>query len=182
MPIYAFEDASPTLPEAGRYWVAPDADLIGRVILEEDASIWFGAVLRGDIEPITIGARSNVQDLSVMHTDAGYPLTIGPDCTIGHRAILHGCTVGPNSLVGMGAVILTGARIGANCLVAAHTLVPERKEFPDASLVMGVPAKIVRTLAPAEIADIGAATRRYLNRWRVYAGAGFRRLDPPGSL
>ena len=177
MPVYEFEGSTPTLPKPGSYWIAPNADIIGKVVLEEDTSIWFGAVLRGDIEPITIGARSNVQDLSVMHTDGGFPLTVGPDCTIGHRAILHGCTVGPNALIGMGAVILTGARIGANCLIAAHTLVPERREIPDGSLVMGVPAKIVRALSPAEIADIGAANARYLKRWRLYAGERFRRID-----
>jgi carbonic anhydrase/acetyltransferase-like protein (isoleucine patch superfamily) len=174
MPVYEFDGSAPTVPAAGRYWIAPDADLIGKVVLEEDTSIWFGAVLRGDIEPITIGARSNVQDLSVMHTDGGFPLTVGPDCTIGHRAILHGCTVGPNTLIGMGAVILTGARIGANCLVAAHALVPERKEIPDGSLVVGVPGKVVRALSPAEIADISAAKDRYLSRWRIYAGDRFK--------
>lgn len=176
MPIYSFEDESPTLPAEGRYWVAPDADVIGRVVLAEDTSIWFGAVLRGDIEPISIGARSNVQDLCVMHTDAGYPLTVGPDCTIGHRALLHGCEIGENTLIGMGAVILTGAKIGKNCLIAAHALVPERKVIPDGSLVIGVPGKVVRSLGEGEIADITAATERYLRRWRQYASAGFRKI------
>ncbi len=176
MPIYELDGAAPTLPIAGRYWVAASAEIIGRVVLGDEASIWFGAVLRGDIEPITIGARSNVQDLSVVHTDAGFPVTVGEDCTIGHRAILHGCSVGANTLIGMGAVILTGARIGANCLVAAHTLVPERKEIPDGSLVMGVPGKVVRALSAAELGDLGAAAKRYVARWRHYAGAGFKTL------
>ncbi len=177
MPIYEFEGDRPTLPPKGTYWVAPNADVIGKVVLAEDTSVWFGAVLRGDIEPITIGARSNVQDLCVMHTDAGYPLTVGPDCTVGHRALLHGCTVGANTLIGMGAVVLTGAKIGANCLVAAHALVPEGKVIPDGSLVIGVPANVIRTLGPAEVAAITAATDRYVKRWRQYAGEGFRLVE-----
>jgi carbonic anhydrase/acetyltransferase-like protein (isoleucine patch superfamily) len=177
MPIYEFEGDRPTLPEKGTYWVAPNADVIGKVVLAEETSIWFGAVLRGDIEPITIGPRSNVQDLCVVHTDAGYPVNVGPDCTIGHRALLHGCTVGANSLIGMGAVVLTGAKIGANCLVAAHALVPEGKVIPDGSLVIGVPGKVIRTLGAAEIASITAATDRYVKRWRQYAGAGFRVVE-----
>lgn len=176
MPIYAFDGAEPSLPPDGTFWVAPDADVVGKVVLEEDSSVWFGAVLRGDIETITIGRRSNVQDLSVMHTDANFPLAVGPDCTIGHRAILHGCEIGANTLVGMGAVILTGAKIGANCLIAAHALVPEGKVIPDGSLVIGVPGKVVRSLSPAEIADITAATERYVRRWKLYAGDTFRKL------
>lgn len=176
MPIYELDGASPALPAAGRFWVARSADVIGRVTLGDEASIWFGAVLRGDIEPILIGARSNVQDLSVVHSDAGFPVIVGEDCTIGHRVILHGCSIGSNTLVGMGAVILTGARIGANCLIAAHTLVPERKEIPDGSLVMGVPGKVVRTLSPAEIADLTSAAKRYVTRWRHYAGPGFKQI------
>src|SRR5687768_3739694 len=114
MALYALAGAAPKVPPAGRFWVAPDATLIGDVRLEDEASVWFGAVLRGDIEPIVIGARSNVQDLSVVHTDLGFPTRVGPDCTIGHRAILHGCSIGDNSLVGMGAIVLNGATIGRN--------------------------------------------------------------------
>ena len=140
MPVYSFEGTKPSLPAPGTFWIAPDADLIGKVSLAEEVSIWFGAVLRGDIEPITIGYRSNVQDLSVFHTDGGYPLVVGEGCTIGHRAILHGCTIGDNTLVGMGAVIMSGAKVGANCIIGAHALVPEGKTIPDGSLVVGVPA------------------------------------------
>ncbi len=176
MPIYAFNRVSPTLPRPGGFWIAPDADVIGRVSIAEDVSIWFGAVLRGDIEPITIGRRSNIQDLSVMHTDADWPLVVGQNCTIGHRALLHGCTIGDNTLVGMGAVVMTGAKIGANCLIAAHALVPEHKTINDRSLVMGVPGRVVRELTDEEIAANDAAAERYVRRWRDYVGEGFRRI------
>jgi len=173
LPIYTYDGVAPTVPAHGTYWVAPDADIIGLVTLAEEVSIWFGAVLRGDIERISIGYRSNVQDLSVMHTDGDWPLTVGRDVTIGHRAILHGCTIGDNTLIGMGAVVMTGAKIGANCLIAAHALVPEHKEIPDGSLVMGVPGKIVRQLTEDDIAANAAAADRYVRRWRKYTGAGF---------
>lgn len=176
MPIYSYNDITPELPEPGTFWVAPDADLIGKVTVAKEVSIWFGAVLRGDIERITIGERSNVQDLSVCHTDGGFPLTVGKNCTIGHRALLHGCTIGDNTLIGMGAVVMTGAKIGANCLIAAHALVPEQKVIPDGSLVMGVPGKIVRQMSEEDIANNAAATERYVKRWRDYAAAGFREL------
>ncbi|MEL0151349.1 MAG: gamma carbonic anhydrase family protein, partial [Rhodobiaceae bacterium] len=125
MTIYALGERTPTFPESGNYWVAPDAQIMGAIILEENASVWFGAVLRGDNEPITIGVNSNVQDGSVMHTDIGFPLTLGKNVTIGHQAMLHGCTVGDNSLIGIGATILNGAKIGKNCLIGAHALVGE---------------------------------------------------------
>jgi carbonic anhydrase/acetyltransferase-like protein (isoleucine patch superfamily) len=176
LPIYSYNDITPELPEPGTFWVAPDADLIGKVTVAKEVSIWFGAVLRGDIERITIGERSNVQDLSVCHTDGGFPLTVGKNCTIGHRALLHGCTIGDNTLIGMGAVVMTGAKIGANCLIAAHALVPEHKVIPDGSLVMGVPGKIVRQMSEEDIANNAAATERYVKRWRDYAAAGFREL------
>jgi carbonic anhydrase/acetyltransferase-like protein (isoleucine patch superfamily) len=176
LPIYTYNDHAPELPEPGTYWVAPDADLIGRVVLAADVSIWFGAVLRGDIEPLIIGERSNVQDLSVMHTDGGFPLVVGRNCTIGHRALLHGCTIGDNTLIGMGAVVMTGAKIGANCLIAAHALVPEHKEIPDGSLVMGVPGRVARRMSDEDIANNAAATERYVKRWRDYAGPGFRAI------
>ncbi len=146
MPIYALDGIEPEFDDRTTNWIAPDATLIGRVRLGENAGIWFGAVLRGDNEPITIGAGSNVQEHSVMHTDIGFPLTVGQGCTIGHRAMLHGCTIGDNSLVGMGAIVLNGARIGANCLVGAGALVTEGKSFPDNSLIVGSPAKAVRDL------------------------------------
>lgn len=169
MPIYALGDIVPDLPPEGRFWVAPDAVLIGRVKLGEDVGVWFGSVLRGDNEWITIGARSNVQEGTVMHTDPGAPLEIGEDCTIGHRAILHGCVIGDNSLIGMGATVLNRARIGKNCLVGANALVTEGKEFPDNSLIVGSPAKAVRTLDEAAVAGLTRSAERYVANWRRFA-------------
>ncbi len=144
--IYELDGRAPQFPADGDYWVAPDANLVGDVVLESGASVWFGCTLRGDNERITIGAGSNVQENTVMHTDMGFPLVIGQGVTVGHKAMLHGCTVGDNSLIGMGATILNGAKIGANCLIAAGALVTEGKEIPDGSLVMGAPGKVVRML------------------------------------
>lgn len=176
MPIYALDGERPALPERGRYWVAPDAHVIGRVRLGIDVGIWFGAVLRGDNEPIVIGDRSNIQEGAMLHTDPGCPLTIGPDCTIGHHAIIHGATIGANSLVGMGATILNGARIGANCLIGANALVTERKEFPDGSLIVGAPAKALRTLDAAAIESIRQSAAHYVENWRRFV-AGLVRID-----
>ena len=131
MPIYALDGVTPTLPAEGSYWIAPDAAIIGDIRLGEDVGVWFGAVLRGDNEPIVIGARSNIQDLCTLHTDMGSPLTIGEDCTIGHNVTLHGCTIGDGSLIGMGAVVLNGAKIGRGCLVGARALITEHKVYPD---------------------------------------------------
>lgn len=162
MTLYALDDIAPEVdPEA---WVAPDANVIGRVILGPRASVWFGATLRGDNEPITVGAGSNVQENCVFHTDMGYPLTIGRDCTIGHKAMLHGCTIGDETLVGMGATVLNGAVIGRNCLIGAGALVTEGKHIPDGSLVMGMPAKVVRSLAPEAVAGLRASARHYQDR------------------
>lgn len=145
--IYALDGIAPQIaPDA---WVAPDANLIGRVVLEAAASVWFGCTLRGDNEEIRIGAGSNVQENCVLHTDMGYPLVIGPDCTIGHKAMLHGCVIGAGSLIGMGATVLNGARIGRGCLIGAGALITEGKEIPDGSLVMGAPGKVVRLLDAA---------------------------------
>ena len=144
MPIYALDGVAPILPPEGNYWVAPDAVLVGKVKLDADASIWFGAVLRGDNELIHICEGSNVQDGCVLHTDMGFPMTVEPGCTIGHSAILHGCTIGENSLIGMGATVLNGARIGRNCLVGANALIAEGKIIPDNSLVLGAPGRVVR--------------------------------------
>ena len=149
-------------------WVAPNATLIGRVKLETDASVWFGAVLRGDNEWITVGPRSNVQDGCVLHTDMGSPLTIDADCTVGHLAMLHGCTIGPNSLIGIGAVVLNGARIGANCLIGAKALITEGKVIPDNSLVMGAPGKVVRALTDDEVAGLTASAAHYVANWRRF--------------
>lgn len=153
---------------AGDYWIADSASVIGNVLLQRDASVWFGAVVRGDNEPIAIGERSNVQDLSVLHTDPGFPLTIGRDCTIGHKVMLHGCTIGDNTLIGINAVILNGARIGRNCLIGAGALVTEGKEIPDGSLAVGSPAKVVRSLTPEQIADLTRAAARYVENWRRF--------------
>jgi carbonic anhydrase/acetyltransferase-like protein (isoleucine patch superfamily) len=166
MPIHALDGASPSIDPS--VWLAPDARIIGRVTLAADVGIWFGSVLRGDNEPIVIGAGSNVQELTVMHTDPGFPLTIGEGCTIGHRAILHGCVIGDNSLVGMGAIVLNGARIGRNCLVGAGALVTERKEFPDGSLIVGSPAKAVRQLDQAEIDGLRLSAASYVANARRF--------------
>ena len=173
MPIYALDDRTPQLPPEGRYWIAPTATLIGDVLLHEDVGIWFGAVLRGDNERISIGARSNIQEGVTMHTDAGFPLHVGADCTVGHNAILHSCHVGDGSLIGMGAIVLNGARIGRHCLVGAGALVTENKSFPDGSLIVGSPAKVVRPLDAATIAALKSSAERYVANWRRYA-AGLR--------
>jgi carbonic anhydrase/acetyltransferase-like protein (isoleucine patch superfamily) len=158
------------MPPAGRFWIAPGAHVIGNVLLAEDAGIWFGAVLRGDNELISVGARSNIQENAMLHTDMGLPLSIGSDCTIGHHAILHGCTIGDNSLVGMGATILNGAKIGKNCLVGANALVTEGKEFPDNSLIVGSPARAIRTLDDAAAARLTASAAGYVANWKRFAG------------
>ena len=175
MPIYALGDLSPVLPDDGRYWIAPDANIIGKVRLEEDASVWFGCTLRGDRDWITVGARSNVQEGTIVHTDPGFPLEIGADCTVGHGCILHGCTIGEGSLIGMGATILNGARIGRNCLVGANALVTEGKVFPDNSLIIGSPAKAVREMSAEEIAKMQRGAAHYVNNARAYA-SGLRRI------
>jgi carbonic anhydrase/acetyltransferase-like protein (isoleucine patch superfamily) len=176
MPIYALDGARPSFPASGRYFVAPDAVLIGRVIIEEDASVWFNAVLRGDNEPIVVGRRSNVQDGCVLHTDPGLPLNIGAGCTIGHRVILHGCTIGENTLIGMGATLLNGVKIGANCLVGANALVTEGKEFPERSLIVGMPARVVRTIDDQTVKMIELSCEIYVNRGRQYASE-LKRVD-----
>jgi carbonic anhydrase/acetyltransferase-like protein (isoleucine patch superfamily) len=176
MPIYALDAVEPEFEDAATIWIAPDAVLIGRVRLGRDAGIWFGAVLRGDNEPIEIGARSNVQEHSVMHTDPGFPIRVGQDCTIGHRALLHGCTVGDNSLIGMGAIILNGARIGANSLVGAGALVTEGKEFPERSLIVGSPAKAIRTLDDAAVERLRKSAEHYVENGRRFR-SGFKPIS-----
>ncbi|MCJ8506792.1 gamma carbonic anhydrase family protein [Rhizobium lemnae] len=169
MPIYALGEFEPKLPASDRYWIAPGAHVMGKVDLAEDVGIWFGAVLRGDNEWITIGARTNIQENTVIHTDWGSPTTIGEDCTIGHSAIIHGCIIGNNSLIGMGATILNGAKIGNNCLVGANALVTEGKEFPDNSLIVGSPAKAIRTLDEASAAKLKASALNYAENWKRFA-------------
>jgi carbonic anhydrase/acetyltransferase-like protein (isoleucine patch superfamily) len=169
LPIYALDDRKPALPPQGRYWIAPSATLIGDVVLAEDVGVWFGAVLRGDNERLSIGARSNIQEGVTLHTDAGLPCTVGEDCTIGHNAILHSCTIGDCTLIGMGAIVLNGAKIGNHCLVGAGALVTENKSFPDGSLIVGSPAKVVRALDENTIAALRASADRYVANWRRYA-------------
>ncbi|WP_406736691.1 gamma carbonic anhydrase family protein [Thioclava sp. GXIMD4215] len=157
--IYELDGIKPRLAE--NVWIAADANLIGRVVLEEGASVWFGATLRGDNEEIFIGAGSNVQESVVMHTDMGFPLVVGPDCTIGHRALLHGCEIGAGTLVGMGAMIMNGAKVGKGCLIGAGALVTEGKVIPDNSLVLGAPGKVVRELQEADRAMLRKGADRY---------------------
>ena len=167
--IYELDGQKPELPEAGRYWVAPSASVIGRVRLKTDTSVWFGAVLRGDNEWIELGERSQIQENSTLHTDMGFPLTIGPDCVIGHNVVLHGCTIGPNVLVGMGAIVLNGARIGAYSLVGAGALVTEGKSFPERSLIVGSPARAIRTLDEGAAAAIAAGADFYVRNFKRFA-------------
>ena len=169
MPLYALDDHAPELPADDRFWVAPDAHVIGRVTLGEDVGIWFGAVLRGDSEPILVGPGSNIQEGAMVHVDPGFPVTIGAGCTIGHHAIVHGCTIGDNSLVGMGATILNGAKIGNNCLIGANALITEGKEFPDNSLIVGSPARVVRTLDEAAAAGLKLSSENYVRNWQRFA-------------
>ena len=168
MPIYAIDATAPVFADRTSNWIAPDATLIGNIRIGRDVSVWFGAVLRGDNELIGIGEGSNVQEHAIMHTDTGFPLTIGRGCTIGHRALLHGCTIGDNSLIGMGAIVLNGARIGKNSLVGAAALVTEGKEFPDNSLIVGSPAKLVRVLDDEAIARLRDIAGRYVGNGKRF--------------
>lgn len=178
MPIHALGDIVPTLPEDASHWVAPDAHVIGDVRLGANVGVWFGAVIRGDNDPITIGDGTNIQDGAVLHADRGAPLTIGANVTVGHRAILHGCTVEDGCLIGMGATILNGAVIGAGCLVGANALVTEGKIFPPGSLIMGAPAKAVRPLDDAARAAIARSAPGYVANAQRFART-LRRIDTP---
>ena len=169
MALYALGGIAPELPAEGAFWIAPTAAVIGKVRLESMASVWFGAVIRGDNELITVGENSNVQDGAVLHTDAGLPLVIGRNCTIGHKAILHGCTIGENTLIGMGAVILNRASIGRNCLIGANALITEGKVIPDNSLVMGQPGKVMGELNQEAIARLMASAEGYVRNWQRFA-------------
>jgi carbonic anhydrase/acetyltransferase-like protein (isoleucine patch superfamily) len=168
MPIYSLDGTEPSFPAEPECWIAPSAVLIGRVRLKREASVWFGAVLKGDDEPIEIGERSNVQENCVLHVDPGYPLTVGDNCTIGHQAMVHGCTIGSNTLIGMHATILNGARIGRNCLIGASALITENKVIPDNSVVMGAPGKVVREVDEAGAQDLVRMATLYVTRWRRY--------------
>ena len=169
MTIYALGDSKPQLPPLGEYWVAPSASVIGNVILHTNASVWFGAVLRGDNDPITVGPDSNIQDGSVLHTDMGSPLTLGRGVTVGHKAMLHGCEVGDYSLIGIGAVVLNGVKIGRNCIIGANALITEGKVIPDNSLVVGQPGKVVRERDPAHIAVLQMSAEHYVQNWKRFA-------------
>jgi carbonic anhydrase/acetyltransferase-like protein (isoleucine patch superfamily) len=162
MPVYEIDGKAPEFEDVETNWIAPDAKLIGNIKIGRNAGFWFGVVIRGDGEPIVIGADTNVQEHTIMHTDPGFPLTIGEGCTIGHRALLHGCTIGDNSLIGMGAIVLNGARIGNNSLVGAGALVTENKVFPDNSLIVGSPAKVIRTLDEAAIERLRISAAHYV--------------------
>ena len=170
MTLFALDGTAPTLEGEGddAPWVAHDANVIGAVTLAVRSSVWFGAMLRGDNEPIAVGEGSNVQELCMLHTDPGFPLTVGPGCTIGHKAILHGCTIGANTLVGMGAIVLNGATIGENCLVGAGALVPEGRDVPANSLVVGSPARVVRELDEPTVAKLRASAERYVANSRRF--------------
>lgn len=164
--IYTLDGLTPRLGH--NVYVAPGATVVGDVELGDEVSIWFGAVLRGDVERLTIGRRSNVQDNSVLHSDPGSPLTLGESVTVGHGVILHGCTVGDGSLIGMGASILNDARIGRNCLVGANALITEGKEFPDGTLIVGAPARAIRPLTPDELTRMAGSAGRYVERGKIY--------------
>lgn len=166
MTVYALGKHLPQIHEDT--WVAPDANLIGKVVLEQGASVWFGCTIRADHEEIRIGAGSNVQENSVMHIDAGFPLTIGRNCTIGHKVMLHGCTIGENTLIGMGAIVLNGAKIGKNCLIGAGALITEGKEVPDNSLVMGAPGKVVRQVDKVAAEKITFSALHYQHNMRRF--------------
>ncbi len=163
MPLYMIDGVRVELPPQGQYWVAPSAVLIGKVKLGVQASVWFGAVVRGDNDLIEIGERTNIQDGCILHTDAGLPMEIGEGCTVGHMAMLHGCTIGPNTLIGIGATVLNGARIGKNCIIGAHSLIPEGKEIPDNSLVMGVPGRVMREVSPDEAEHLKELAQHYVD-------------------
>ncbi|WP_320199936.1 gamma carbonic anhydrase family protein [Agrobacterium sp. rho-13.3] len=169
MPLYRLGERVPQPPAPDRYWVAPDANVIGSVTLGEDVGIWFGATLRGDNEPITVGRGSNIQEGVMVHSDPGFPATIGEGCTIGHHAIIHGCEIGDNSLIGMGATVLNGAKIGKNCLVGANALVTEGKEFPDNSLIVGSPARAIRTLDDTAVESLKKSAENYVRNWQRFA-------------
>lgn len=174
--IYMLDGLKPTLPDKGNFFIAESAVVIGNVIMKTDSSVWFNAVLRGDNEAITIGAGSNVQDGSILHTDMGYPLDIGTRVTIGHKVMLHGCNIGDYSLIGINAVVLNGAIIGKNCLIGANSLIPENKHIPDNSLVIGSPGKVVRTLSTEQAARLKVNADFYIHNFKRFS-KGLVRLE-----
>lgn len=169
MPLYSLGQTSPRTAGPDTYWIAPSAHVIGDVSLGRDVGIWFGAVLRGDKEPLIIGDGSNIQEHAMVHADPGFPVIIGTRVTVGHRAIVHGCTIGDGTLIGMGSIVLNGARIGKNCLIGAGALVTEGKEIPDGSLVMGSPAKVIRPLSPGAMEALKKPASNYVLNWKRFA-------------
>jgi carbonic anhydrase/acetyltransferase-like protein (isoleucine patch superfamily) len=166
--VYNLGNVTPELPNDDEYWIAPTASVMGRVILKKNASVWWGATLRGDNDPIVLGEGSNIQDGSVCHTDSGSPLIIGDNVTVGHLVMLHGCTIGDNTLVGIGSIVLNGARIGKNCLIGANCLITEGKEIPDNSLVMGAPGKVIREVSAEQAMVIRGGAHHYVENWKRY--------------
>lgn len=169
MAIFALGGRAPALPPEGEYWIAPNAQVMGNVKLDRNASVWFNAVLRGDNELIHVGENSNIQDGSVLHTDPGSPITIEANVTIGHMVMLHGCTIGAGSLIGIGSIILNKTRIGKNCLIGANTLIAEGKDIPDNSMVLGAPGKVVRMLTDEQAAALRLSSDHYVQNWKRYA-------------
>jgi len=174
MAVYQLDEHQPQIHSSA--WVADSAQVMGAVTMEADASVWFGATVRGDTEHITIGEGANIQDGSVLHADHGMPLKVGKHVTVGHMVMLHGCTIGDESLIGIGAVVLNGAKIGRNCLVGAGSLVTEGKEFPDGSMIMGTPAKVVRQLTPEQIEGLRQSARHYIDNARRFQ-AGLKKIS-----
>jgi carbonic anhydrase/acetyltransferase-like protein (isoleucine patch superfamily) len=168
MAVHALGARVVKLPASGRWWVAPNATVVGDVALGDDASVWFNTVIRGDNDPIRIGARSNIQDGCVLHTDPGFPMHIGADCTIGHMVMLHGCTIGRGSLIGIGAIVLNGAKIGEDCLIGAGALIPENKEIPARSVVFGAPGKVMRSVTEADIERMRRGVESYVANWQRF--------------
>ena len=168
MTLYAIGEKSPQLPDEENYWIAPGAHIMGQVIIGNNVGIWFGSVLRGDNDIIKIGNETNIQENTIIHVDPGCPVTIGNNCTIGHNAIIHGCTIGNNTLIGMGATILNNAKIGNNCLVGAGALVTENKEFPDGSLIVASPAKAVRELSQDLIDNMPRSSKHYVTNFKKF--------------
>ncbi|MEM7766072.1 MAG: gamma carbonic anhydrase family protein [Pseudomonadota bacterium] len=177
MALYEFDGVAPVVPGDGDYWVAENATVIGRVVLKPGANVWYNCVLRGDhTDPITIGENSNIQDGTIIHIDEGRPCTIGANVTVGHMAMLHGCTISDNSLIGIGATVLNGAHIGENCIIGAHALIPEGKEIPDNSLVMGAPGKVVKEISEVQVQVIRMSAAHYVENARKHRTL-MRRVD-----
>ncbi len=168
MALYTIDGTEVQLPESGEYWIAPNAVVIGKVKLGADASVWFGTTVRGDNDLIDIGPRTNIQDGCVLHTDKGFPMVIAEGCTVGHLAMLHGCTIGRNTLIGIGATVLNGAKIGENCIIGAHSLIPEGKEIPDNSLVVGTPGRVVRQLEQKDAEGLQELAQHYVDNSARY--------------